>query len=93
MRAVALISQKGGAGKTTLAAALAATAEQAGIASVLVDLDPQASAGRWGDLREADTPVVTCAPAARLGPVLGAVSRTANPAPASLAAAPDVEVE
>ena len=72
MRAVALISQKGGAGKTTLAAALAATAEQAGIASVLVDLDPQASAGRWGDLREADTPVVTCAPAARLGPVLGA---------------------
>lgn len=72
MRTVAMISQKGGAGKTTLAVALAALAERAGIASVLVDLDPQASAARWGDLRENDTPVVTCAPAARLVPVLAA---------------------
>ena len=44
MRTIALISQKGGAGKTTLAIALAVTAERAGLTSVLVDLDPQ---GRW----------------------------------------------
>ena len=39
MRTIALISQKGGAGKTTLAIALAVTAERAGLASVLVDSD------------------------------------------------------
>ena len=72
MRTIALISQKGGAGKTTLAIALAVAASRSGVASVLVDLDPQASAGQWSDLREADTPVVTCAPAARLSSVLRA---------------------
>ena len=72
MRTLALISQKGGAGKTTLAVALATMAERAGISSVLVDLDPQATAAHWGDLRRADAPVVTCAPAGRLAPVLAA---------------------
>ena len=72
MQTIAFISQKGGAGKTTLAIALAVTAERAGLSSVLVDLDPQASAAQWSDLREAETPVVTCAPAARLISVLTA---------------------
>ena len=40
------------------------------------DLDPQASASKWSDLREADTPVVTSAQAARLGPILEAARRT-----------------
>lgn len=39
---------------------------------MVVDLDPQASAARWSDLREAGTPVVTSAQAARLDPVLAA---------------------
>ena len=72
MRTSALISQKGGAGETTLAIALAVTSEKAELASLLVDLDPQASAAQWSDLREAETPVVTCAPAARLTSVLTA---------------------
>ena len=72
MQTIALISQKGGAGKTTLAIALAVTAEREGLTSVLVDLDPQASAAQWSDLREAETPVVTCTPAARLTSVLKA---------------------
>ena len=72
MRTIALISQKGGAGKTTLAIALAVRSERSGIASVLVDLDPQASAAQWSDLREAETPIVTCTPATRLGSVLTA---------------------
>ena len=72
MRTIALISQKGGSGKTTLAIAIAVAAERAGIPSVLVDLDPQASAGQWSDLRESETPVVTCAPPARLPTVLRA---------------------
>ena len=72
MRTIALISQKGGAGKTTLAVALAVAAERAGLTSVVVDLDPQASAVAWGDLREAETPVVTYAPPSRLAAVLAA---------------------
>ena len=53
------ISQKGGAGKTTLACATAVAAERAGLATVLIDLDPQASASKWSDLRTLETPVVT----------------------------------
>ena len=78
MKTIALISQKGGSGKTTLSISLVVAAERAGVPSVLVDLDPQASAGQWSDLREAETPVVTCAPPARLphgapGPLAGRV--------------------
>ena len=76
MQTIALISQKGGAGKTTLAIALAVTAELAGLTSILVDLDPQASAAQWSDLREAETPVVTCSPATRLTSVLRSAQRT-----------------
>ena len=72
MFTVALLSQKGGAGKTTLACGLAVESERAGLAAVVVDLDPQASAAKWADLRKADTPVVTTAPAVRLEPVLSA---------------------
>ena len=42
MLTLAFISQKGGAGKTTLACATAVAAERAGLATVLVYLDPQA---------------------------------------------------
>ena len=72
MQTIALISQKGGAGKTTLAVALAVVAERSGHTSVLVDLDPQASATQWSDLREVETPIVTCTPTARLESVLAA---------------------
>ena len=72
MFTIAYISQKGGSGKTTLACATAVAFEAAGFQTVLVDLDPQASAAQWGDLRAADTPIVTSAQAARLPPVLQA---------------------
>lgn len=44
---VAIISQKGGSGKTTLALHLAVAARQDGQAVLIVDLDPQASATHW----------------------------------------------
>jgi len=87
VRTIALISQKGGAGKTTLAVALAVAAQQAGCPAVVVDLDPQASAAGWGDLREADEPIVTYAPALRLGAVLEA-ARAAGAGIAILDTAP-----
>ena len=72
MLTLALLSQKGGAGKTTLATAIAVSAERASTPSVLVDLDPQGSATKWSELREADTPVVSPAEPDRLIPVLDA---------------------
>ena len=44
MYTVALIAQKGGTGKTTLAVSLAVAAGQVGMTSIIVDLDPQATA-------------------------------------------------
>jgi chromosome partitioning protein len=75
MRTLAVISQKGGAGKTTLAIHLAVAAQQAKITSAIVDLDPQASATSWKDLRTKETPVVVSAQAARLKQVLDTASK------------------
>lgn len=70
MIVIALISQKGGAGKTTLATNLAVAAELAGQNTLLVDLDPQASATGWAHSRETDTPVAVAAQAEDLEQVL-----------------------
>ena len=72
MDIVAIIAQKGGTGKTTLAVSLAVAAEHAELTAAIVDLDPQASASNWGDRREATSPVVVSAQPARLGHVLDA---------------------
>ena len=52
MQTFALVCQKGGAGKTTLAIHLAAEAAAHGMRTLLLDLDPQASAARWADRRQ-----------------------------------------
>jgi chromosome partitioning protein len=70
MKTIAVISQKGGAGKTTLALNLACAAERAGLATAVVDLDPQASAKGWHDQRQQDAPAVISAQAARLPEVI-----------------------
>ncbi len=72
MDVVAVVAQKGGTGKTTLAVSLAVAAEHAGRTVGVVDLDPQASASNWGDRRETDSPVVVSTQPARLGHVLNA---------------------
>ena len=48
MWTVGMISRKGGAGKTNLAIHLAACAEGRGVATGIVDLDPQGTATKWG---------------------------------------------
>lgn len=70
MKKLAILSQKGGAGKTTLAVHLAVAAELDGKSTAVIDLDPQASASAWGDSREDETPVVVSGQAARLAHML-----------------------
>ena len=55
MKTIAMLSQKGGAGKTTLAIHLAVAANAAKRPAVIVDLDAQASATSWKDLRQSET--------------------------------------
>ena len=66
MKTIALLSQKGGVGKTTLALHLAVGWTQRGHNVAVIDLDPQVSAAKWGDRREAARPVVRAAQAKRL---------------------------
>lgn len=66
MKTVAIISRKGGAGKTTLAIHLATAAEAAGHSAAIFDLDPQASAAIWADRRAGKPPTVIPAQAPRL---------------------------
>jgi len=58
MHIVAIASQKGGSGKTTLAGHLAVAADRSGAGPVaLVDTDPQGSLSEWWNAREAETPL------------------------------------
>ena len=70
MKTLAVLSQKGGTGKTTIAVHLAVAASRAGQTVALIDLDPQASAAKWSDTRSEDTPIVISAHATRLPQVL-----------------------
>lgn len=76
MRTLAIISQKGGVGKTTLATALAVAAERDGRSAAVFDLDPQASAAFWKDTRESPTPAVAAIPPARLQHMLKAAGES-----------------
>src|ERR1035438_8622395 len=69
MKVISVLGQKGGSGKTTLTLSLAVAAFKANKSVAVIDLDPQASACKWGDRRNAD-PVIICKPPARLRNVL-----------------------
>ncbi|MDR3440603.1 ParA family protein [Telmatospirillum sp.] len=66
MHTIAIVAEKGGVGKTTLALTLAVAAVQAGRKVAVFDLDPQATAAQWTDRREAEFPWVVATPATRL---------------------------
>lgn len=79
MKAIALLAQKGGAGKTTLTVHLAVLAAQEGKSVILVDTDPQKSTGDWWRARDDDQP--------------GLIEVTADKLPAVLDAARESKVD
>ena len=70
MKTVAVISQKGGVGKTTAAIQIGFAAHQAGLVTVIIDLDPQGTAAKWGGRRDGDGPCVIGGQASRLAMIL-----------------------
>lgn len=78
MRTIALVTQKGGAGKTTLASALAVAAADAGETVIALDLDPQGSLTAWGNDRKASTPAVDSLTGAKLSQLSSVLSSLAQ---------------
>jgi chromosome partitioning protein len=72
MWTLTVASQKGGSTKTTLAIHLAAEAAGRGIKTLLIDLDPQASAVRWADRRGDRAPDVSSEHPARIEAAISA---------------------
>ena len=71
MQVVALTSQKGGSGKTTMTGHLAVQAARTGNGPVaIVDTDPQGSIAGWGRSRDAERPVVFNAAATQMPAVV-----------------------
>jgi chromosome partitioning protein len=66
MHTVAVISEKGGVGKTTIALSLGVAASRNGDSVAVFDVDPQSTASLWTDRRHNEMPAVVSTQAARL---------------------------
>lgn len=67
MRVLAMASQKGGSGKTTLAGHLAVQAQRCGAGpAVMIDIDPQGSLSDWWNERQTEYPAFARTTIARL---------------------------
>jgi chromosome partitioning protein len=75
VKTIAIASQKGGTGKTTIAIHLATAATLAGYHAVVIDLDPQGSAATWGDDRGDLAPEVISGQASRLDVLLESAAK------------------
>ncbi|MBW6532012.1 AAA family ATPase [Sphingomonas citri] len=74
MRVLAMASQKGGSGKTTLSGHLAVQAQLVGAGPVvLIDIDPQGSLADWWNEREAELPAFAQTSVSRLAADLDAL--------------------
>jgi chromosome partitioning protein len=70
MKVLGLVSQKGGTGKSLIAAHLAVAFEDVGVSTVAIDLDRQESLKHWGDSRKAEAPTVAAGLVERLQTML-----------------------
>lgn len=75
MKILALVSQKGGAGKSLISAHLAVAFEEIGIKTVVIDLDRQESITQWGASRKVEAPTVVAGRSERLALMLDTARR------------------
>jgi chromosome partitioning protein len=75
MKTIALVTQKGGTGKSSLAVSLAVAAEEAGHRPYIIDLDPQGTAKNWYERREGDSPQVAAIEASQVGAALATLNK------------------
>jgi len=75
MRTIAFVTQKGGAGKSTLASNVSVAANNAGERVFVIDLDPLQSLVKWSKLRGQSEIAVEHIPAARLAKALEALEK------------------
>lgn len=75
MRTIAFVTQKGGAGKSTLASNISVAANNAGERVFMIDLDPLQSLVNWSKLRGQTEIAVEHIPAPRLAKALEALEK------------------
>jgi chromosome partitioning protein len=75
MRTIAFVTQKGGAGKSTLASSVAVAARAAGERVFIIDLDPLQTLVKWASTRENADIGVEHLPAAKLGRAIAALEK------------------
>lgn len=91
MKTIVITSQKGGSGKTMLAAHLAVEAERIGDGPVwLIDTDRQATLSRWHERRAANTPQLGQVPFAQIKTGLAALEKNHDAAMCIIDTAPTI---
>lgn len=70
MKTIALVTQKGGSGKSTLCINLAVAAHEAGASVCILEMDRQATVGDWAEVRRAESPEVVHIDAPQIEAVL-----------------------
>jgi len=91
MKKIVITSQKGGSGKTMLAAHLAVEAERIGDGPVwLIDTDRQATLSRWHERRTANTPQLGQVPFAQIKTGLAALEKNHGAAMCIIDTAPTI---
>jgi chromosome partitioning protein len=75
MKTIALVTQKGGTGKSSLAVSLAVAAEATGRKVYIIDLDPQGTAKNWYERRQTDSPQVASIEASQVPQALATLAK------------------
>ena len=77
MKTIALVTQKGGSGKSTLCVNLAVAAQEAGASVCILEMDRQATISDWAEHREIEAPEVAQIEATQLEAVMARLKGSA----------------
>ena len=75
MNVLALVTQKGGTGKSSLAVSLAVAAHERGLRTYVIDLDPQGTAKNWYERRKEEGIEVASLNASQVEAAIGMLTK------------------